>query len=110
MITSRLTSKARTTIPQAVRTELGLEEGDGLAYTIEAGRVIVTRAPLRKGDPLDDPFAAFWEWDTEEDEQAFADLQEVEHHSYAGEGLTNDRTRRYATTRDRRQHQASPQP
>jgi hypothetical protein len=29
---------------------------------------------VRKGDPLDDPFATFWEWDTAEDEIAFADL------------------------------------
>jgi hypothetical protein len=29
---------------------------------------------VRKGDPIDDPFATFWEWDTKEDEQAFANL------------------------------------
>ena len=77
MITSKLTSKAQTTIPQAVRAALGVKEGDLLGYAIENGRVVLTRAtePLpRKGDPLADPFATFWEWDTEEDKVAFADL------------------------------------
>jgi antitoxin PrlF len=77
VITSKLTSKAQTAIPQLVRAALGVKEGDELAYAIEDGRVVITEAPPklpRKGDPLEDPFATFWEWDTEEDEQAFADL------------------------------------
>jgi antitoxin PrlF len=77
VITSKLTSKARTTIPQAVRVALGLAEGDELAYAIEDGRVVLTKAPpqdVREGDPLDDPFATFWEWGTKEDAEAFADL------------------------------------
>jgi len=77
MITSKLTSKSRTTIPQAVRAALGVKAGDELAYTIEDGRAVITKAPTklpRKGDPLEDPLAAFWEWDTEEDERAFAEL------------------------------------
>ncbi len=77
MITSKLTSKAQTTIPQPVRAALGVAEGDELAYTIEDGRVVLTKAPprlVRKGDPLDDPFATFWEWDSKEDAEDFADL------------------------------------
>ena len=71
MITSKLTSKAQTTIPQAVRTALRLREGDQLAYAIEDGRVVLTRAAPR---PQDDPFAAFDEWDSEADRQAYAAL------------------------------------
>jgi antitoxin PrlF len=77
MITSKLTSKAQTTIPQPVRKALSVEEGDELAYAIEDGRVVITKAPPRlprKGDPLDDPFATFSEWDSEADRKAFADL------------------------------------
>ncbi|CBS86698.1 AbrB/MazE/SpoVT family DNA-binding domain-containing protein [Azospirillum lipoferum] len=71
MITSKLTSKAQTTIPQAVRTALGLHEGDEIAYRIEDGRVILTRvAPV----PVDDPFHCFTEWDSEVDRRAYADL------------------------------------
>jgi antitoxin PrlF len=77
MITSKLTSKAQTTIPQAVRNALGVKEGDELADQIEDGRVVLSKAPPRlprKGVPFEDPFAAFWEWDSQEDEEDFADL------------------------------------
>jgi antitoxin PrlF len=60
MITSRLTSKAQTTIPQAVRTALGLRPGDELAYVIEAGRAVLTRFDGRSSS--DDPFSTFSEW------------------------------------------------
>jgi antitoxin PrlF len=44
MITSRLTAKAQTTIPQAVRKVLGLRPGDELAYSIEGDCVTLTEA------------------------------------------------------------------
>jgi antitoxin PrlF len=71
MITSKLTSKAQTTIPQAVRNALRLREGDELAYVIENGRVILTKA---SAEVADDPFATFSEWDSEADRRAYADL------------------------------------
>ena len=77
MITSKLTSKAQTTIPQAVRTALGVSPGDEIAYTIAEGHVRLTKAVPPKphrGVPFEDPFATFWEWDTLEDDEAFADL------------------------------------
>ena len=71
MITSKLTSKAQTTIPRAVRRALGLEKGDRLVYVIDGDRVILSRS----SPPADeDPFATFDEWNTEADRQAFADL------------------------------------
>jgi antitoxin PrlF len=69
MITSRLTTKAQTTIPQAVRNALHLKEGDEIAYAIEEGRVVLTKAQAH-----DDPFATFSEWDSPEDRQAYRDL------------------------------------
>ena len=36
MISSRMTSKAQTTIPQAVRKALRLRQGDEIAYLIES--------------------------------------------------------------------------
>lgn len=71
MITSKLTSKAQTTIPQAVRAALGLREGDEIAYSIEEGRVVLTRAAT---EPVDDPFHSFTEWNSEADRRAYADL------------------------------------
>ena len=47
MITSKLTSKAQTTIPQPVRAALGVREGDELAYAIEDGRVVLTKLQPR---------------------------------------------------------------
>ena len=77
MITSKLTSKAQTTVPQPVRTALGINPGDEIAYAIENGRVILTKVPLRKprpAHPAEDPLATFWEWASPEDNEAFADL------------------------------------
>lgn len=71
MITSKLTSKAQTTIPQPVRTALKLREGDEIAYTIEDGRVVLTRATSEAGE---DPFVTFSEWDGDADRKAYADL------------------------------------
>lgn len=71
MITSTLTSKAQTTIPQPVRTALRLKKGDTIAYAIEGGKVILTRAP---SDTVEDPFATFSEWASEADSSAYADL------------------------------------
>ncbi|MBN9509682.1 MAG: type II toxin-antitoxin system PrlF family antitoxin [Alphaproteobacteria bacterium] len=72
MITSRLTSKAQTTIPQAVRAALGLRAGDELAYVIEDGRVLLTRSSGRPGG--DDPFATFFEWESAADARAYDGL------------------------------------
>lgn len=71
MITSRLTSKAQTTIPQPVRNALRLREGDEIAYVIEGDRVVISRAPATVAE---DPFGAFTEWDSEADRRAYADL------------------------------------
>lgn len=72
MITSKLTSKAQTTIPQPVRAALGLEVGDEVAYEIQNGCVILTKA--RVGAVEEDPFALFDEWDSEADRKAYAGL------------------------------------
>jgi antitoxin PrlF len=72
MITSKMTSKAQTTIPQAVRIALNLKPGDEIAYQIEHGRVILMRTEI--GVQADDPFATFSEWDSEADRNAYADL------------------------------------
>jgi len=70
MITSRLTRKAQTTIPRAVREALRLRPGDEVAYVIEGpGRVVMLRVSRD-----DDPFATFTEWSGDEDRKAYADL------------------------------------
>lgn len=72
MITSKLTSKAQTTIPQPVRAALRLEEGDELLYEIIDQRVIVTKVPRERVQ--DDPFGTFDEWHSKADEKAYGGL------------------------------------
>ena len=71
MITSKLTSKAQTTIPQPVRAALRLAEGDELAYEIDGGKVILTKV-IERG--AEDPFDAFAEWNGPADQKAYAKL------------------------------------
>jgi len=71
MITSKLTSKAQTTIPQPVRVALQIREGDEIAYRIEEGRVILTKA---ESDIEEDPFALFSEWNSDADRRAYEQL------------------------------------
>lgn len=71
MITSKLTSKAQTTIPQAVRAALDLSPGDEIAYVIEDGRVSLLKATAGRAD---DPFATFTEWDSDADRRNYAGL------------------------------------
>lgn len=71
MLTSKLTSKSQTTIPQPVRVALGLHPGDEIVYRIDDGQVVLTKAQEARRD---DPFKTFAEWDSEADRQAYADL------------------------------------
>ena len=49
MITSNLTSKAQTTIPQPIRAGLNLHEGDQLQYQVGGQRVMLTKAQTPQG-------------------------------------------------------------
>ncbi|MFN3400465.1 MAG: AbrB/MazE/SpoVT family DNA-binding domain-containing protein [Ferrovibrio sp.] len=71
MITSRLTTKAQTTIPQPVRAALKLREGDELAYRIEGDAVILTKV---QASTQEDPFHTFSEWDSDADRKAYGKL------------------------------------
>ena len=72
VIVSKLTSRARTTIPQPIRAALGLQPGDELSYEIVDGRVMLDR--VQRGTATDDPFRTFEEWGSEADTTAYADL------------------------------------
>ncbi len=73
MIHSRMTSKSQTTVPRAVRLALGLSPGDTLAYHIEGGKAVISKAVVPSADPFENPFATFTEWADELD-QVFDDL------------------------------------
>jgi antitoxin PrlF len=64
MIVGRITAKAQTTVPLAVRRALGIGPGDDVAWQIEDGRVLLTKvkSPLFVAE-----LAAFTEWADELD-------------------------------------------
>ena len=72
MITSKLTSKAQTTIPQPIRAALELQPGDELLYEIIDGRVMLAKA--QRETVADDPFRTFEEWRSEADAKAYGEL------------------------------------
>ena len=72
MITSKITSKAQTTIPQPIRAALRLQEGDELVYEIRGEKVFLTKA--RHVSDEDDPFRLFSEWNSAADRKAYGDL------------------------------------
>jgi antitoxin PrlF len=61
MIQSRITSKAQTTIPRAVRAALGVDAGDQLIWEVEGNRVVVSRVESQE-DGFVNNFSAFTEW------------------------------------------------
>jgi AbrB family looped-hinge helix DNA binding protein len=76
MLTSKVTTKGQVTIPVEVREKLGIREGDVLTYEFDKAGVRVTKLH---------PFDVEWhravsstlaeEWNSPEDDEAFADLQ-----------------------------------
>ena len=72
MITSKVSSKSQTTIPQPVRLALGLKEGDTLVYVLSEQGVILRKSPDPVGE--DDPFRTFTEWHGMADQDAYGQL------------------------------------
>jgi len=72
VITSKLTSKAQTTIPQPIRAALKLSEGDELVYEIRGEQVVLSKA--RQVSEGDNPFQTFGEWNSAADRKAYGDL------------------------------------
>lgn len=71
MISSKLTSKAQTTVPRAVRAALQLGVGDTILYSIEHDHVVMTKAVAPSPEIIT---ASYEEWDSENDRRAYASL------------------------------------
>jgi AbrB family looped-hinge helix DNA binding protein len=54
MLRSKLGDSGRTTIPQAVRSALGIGSGDELDYLLEDGRVILRKSDQASAEPETD--------------------------------------------------------
>jgi len=70
VLTSKLTVKSQTVIPRKVRERLGLKPGDTIRYLMTDNGVVILPVEDLDGDP----FVAFTEWASPEDEEAFKDL------------------------------------
>ncbi len=68
---SKVSVKSQTVLPREVRERLRISPGDRLRYVIDEKGV-----HIEKSNPgqEDDPFLAFTEWASAEDDEAFADL------------------------------------
>lgn len=83
-IISTLTSKSQTVIPKAIRTKMGLKPGDSIRYSVKGDKVEIEKLALPTADEWNghNPFAAFAEWASEEDDKAFAHLQKPAERAY----------------------------
>lgn len=70
MILGRITAKAQTTIPRAVRLALGLAPGDDVVWEIDGDQVFMTRSRAA-ADPFVGNFNTFTEWASDADCKAF---------------------------------------
>ncbi|MCC7049097.1 MAG: AbrB/MazE/SpoVT family DNA-binding domain-containing protein [Alphaproteobacteria bacterium] len=71
--TARVTNRFQTVIPKAIRDQARIKPGDLLHYRVEKGRIVVEKKSSGTGRDFD-PFDAFVEWQSAEDEKAFRDL------------------------------------
>ena len=75
-ITSKLTTKCQTTIPEKIRGILGLRPGDSVMFEIAKDKKVF----IRKATPIDFEFVQALEgtlvseWLSEYDEEAYGDL------------------------------------
>lgn len=71
MISSKITSKAQTTVPRSVRAALRLGVGDTIIYTIDGDQVSISKAVASTAAS---PTAAYDEWDSDSDRRAYDKL------------------------------------
>lgn len=72
--TSRIDSRGRTRLPREVRERLGLKPGDRIAFVAEGDAVRLVRDPSPGEAYLRAVQATLGEWDSAEDEAAYAGL------------------------------------
>ncbi len=67
---SRLTSKGRIVLPRAIREYLGVDAGDAISYRLTEHGVLIEKSR----PPVADPFGAFTEWASAEDDLAYREF------------------------------------
>lgn len=68
---SKVSVKSQTVLPREIRERLRIGPGDRIRYVINGDTVSIEKGNLAGED---DPFIAFTEWASDEDDKAFAKL------------------------------------
>ena len=68
---SKISVKSQTVLPREVRARLGVEPGDRIRYVFDEAGVRIEKGARSEED---DPFAAFTEWGSAEDDEAYGRL------------------------------------
>jgi len=74
LLASKVTSKFQTTIPQAIRSAMGISQGDVVVFEIDEDRVFIKKLPPLDLDYLNAISGTLSEWTSPEDEEAYRDL------------------------------------
>ena len=74
-VTAKVSSRAQTVLPKAVRDKLGLKPGDTIRFRETEQGIIVEKLDHNVDDDVSaDPFATFTEWASPEEDDAWSDL------------------------------------
>lgn len=73
-VVSRVTTKFQATIPLPIRNFLGIGQGDAVAFVIENGTVLLSRATPRDLAYAEAVGGTLGEWGSAADEAAYRDL------------------------------------
>lgn len=71
VLLSKLTSKAQTVIPREIRARLDLKPGDVVRYRQTDAGILIDKLPQQSDE---DALAAFSEWASTADDEAYAGL------------------------------------
>ncbi len=73
----KVTSKYQTTIPQEIRSQLKLKIGDSVFFEIIDGMVVLKKIDSKSKAYLKAVSETLAEWNSQEDEEAYRDLQKL---------------------------------
>jgi AbrB family looped-hinge helix DNA binding protein len=74
MLTAKISSKGRSTIPAAIRKKLALGPGDTIGFRIEGEQITLQKIQKLDAGFLKLAAESFTEWNSPEAEEAFRDL------------------------------------
>ena len=71
---AKITARGQTTIPKNIRTAVGLDEGDVIAFEVDGDHLILRKVTPGRDDYLQGLSEVLSEWASPEDEDAWRGL------------------------------------